>query len=528
MNTPPNTINIMNTPPNAIGYKESAEAVETASSSSRRLASPHATSCGFSYSKLKSKLLDYKWSIHTERSNCHCRFAKYVSDNKLYFMVFTIILLLLWSQWCILNEGCALAHDAMPNLLNYEWKLRGEGRWLNYLLFPFLKSLNHQVIWLLSFGLFSYFSYCIARNLSFSRKSSFLFALTILFIPQVHLLADWPLTVFPMYVIAAAAAYTHKKLPVPLFFVIYGVLFCGSLPNLYFALPLLFIGRDSNTLLRVIVCWILGYIVGFAVSQLMTFLLCGSFIKLAQWRNPNYVTDWQSLLDNICRAYSTFSRNVKEIGWLIIAFVILALPFYVKAMLRNWRHSSLVLLICLAVALSAHVQSIPAGINISVRSLYALYMVTYIIIFAAFHSRPVIYNIALVVVATSAFTVVANNTRQLNWRKETAIKSFAELKASPCEIDYVLMLSSSSDFNKAHARWKRLMGKMLDFGYNRDHWVLEPVANGFKPQQVVVGPMGVDKIMKSRKIDKEKLQFNRKGGYFYTTKNRCLILKLDV
>jgi len=54
----------MNTPSETAGYKKSAEASETSDNSSpRRLASTNATSCGFSYAKLKSTLYHYKETI---------------------------------------------------------------------------------------------------------------------------------------------------------------------------------------------------------------------------------------------------------------------------------------------------------------------------------------------------------------------------------------------------------------------------------------------------------------------------------
>ncbi len=135
----------------------------------------------------------------------------------------------------------AFRHDEIRYILSYREKLTGEGRWLNFAFFWQMRLLDVKLVACAGVLCFAVFSWCVFRNF-LDRTTAVLAALVCLFIPPVHLLNEWALTSFISFFLLALAGLLHDKMRMPVFFLVFGVLFNGVLSHFHFLLPLLFLG----------------------------------------------------------------------------------------------------------------------------------------------------------------------------------------------------------------------------------------------------------------------------------------------
>ncbi|MBD5627405.1 MAG: hypothetical protein HDQ90_08015, partial [Desulfovibrio sp.] len=174
----------------------------------------------------------------------------------LFFASVAVLLLLFCIECFLVLHTQAWRHDSFLYIPSYYGNLVSEGRWLNYLLFPALRHFPPHLSLALSFAALGYFSWSVARQL-IDRRGALLFALAALQLPSIYSLFGWPLIPLSAYLLLAAAAYLARRLDYRLFFLLFGILFHGTLNNFYNLLIVLCIAplRRGDMRLAALLIW---------------------------------------------------------------------------------------------------------------------------------------------------------------------------------------------------------------------------------------------------------------------------------
>lgn len=405
------------------------------------------------------------------------------------------------------------AFDDMGFLSSYVGKLSTEGRWINYLIFHLVKRLNFDVVLIVNAIALFVFCFKVARNIC-SSQMSYAIAVFACFALPFYNVADSSLTLMSMYLIGVLAVLLCDKMQKIYFFVIFGILYCGVVSPFYFLLPLLFIHQDNKELLKVLVYWILGYIVGFAVAELMTYIRCGHFIQLGEWRNPTYITDWQGFLLNMRKSLSYITAHLQAMGFLGISALAIALMMHVWNYRKNANRGIVLFLVFISVILSAYAQAFPAGIIVSLRTSWGLFLGGLFASVLVLRRWPRIQLCVMFVLAVSNFLYSSREQEDLNRAKRVAKYSMEALGIGVNQASEVFLLSSDEGFRA----WRKNVPMI-----NPSIWSEAPMSMGFSPVR-----WGNDvKYLRDKNIDVEKIQFKQKGGYLYAIVNNILILKID-
>jgi hypothetical protein len=238
------------------------------------------------------------------------------------------------------------------------------------------------VAWLGGLILFGFFAYVCAAEVSDDKLYSSIVALLFMQSVPLYLVGTWPETVFPAYVVLALAALTHRRLPLPVFYVLFGVVSLSTVSQYYYLLPLLHLGRIAKegkhalwTLLGVLVWWAVGFVVGFAVVLCLKYLIFGAaWLDIGVWRYPRYVTSPADLYANVLSRWYIFSehhlgavfQNSGVVGLMVLALV-------VRFRTSAWPFLAAALIISLSVMAAHYAITIPIGIRIEMRTIIATF-----------------------------------------------------------------------------------------------------------------------------------------------------------
>lgn len=391
-----------------------------------------------------------------------------------------VILLMVLSQFSFFWNRTVFGHDDLSQLVSYYWNLETEGRWLNYLLFSTLRYFNTYVALTADFVCVGVFGYVCARNwLSFSQ--SILIALMVMLAPSVVLFFDWPIIALPPMFLLAVAALLYKKMPIWMFFLAFGLLFNATYSNVYFLLPLLFLNADSRSLLRVLFFWLVGYMIGFAVAELVTWVVCGHFIELAEFRQPNYISGWSDFEMNLMKACAFVSDHVRYMGKCCGLIVFLSIACFVW-LNRNVKMRGLVIVCVLGVvATSCYAQSVPAGVTVSLRTAHCLYFSLLMFLVVSFRKSRVLLLIVALIWGGRCLYMNANNLYWQNTVRSELNMGIARLGVSPVEVKGLIMLSNDNDVQEAVKTIERAAQvTSYNLKTNLDHWAAAPRYAGFK------------------------------------------------
>jgi len=295
-------------------------------------------------------------------------------------------LLFVLAAYLLLPALPVFGHDEMHYYPSFYFKLLEDGRWLNYLLHDFLRSVPLPLWSLLYVCLSWLLFYRIARNYEFDRAYAVLVASTIVVTYPFVEISLWPGTVVPVLLLGLLSTEMRARgIGYQLVYMVSGILMFGSMQTLYFVLPLLFLPQflkseqSSNARWKLLfshMCWwISGSVAGVLCMSLMLRLLAGTFmLQPAEWRNIHPAVDLLSLQDNILYVTGRFFlilgqlRQVGGVGWgfvLAIAAVSLLRWRTLLGQVQAW-------LLLLAVLLSFFAFSIPLAAVILSRSLMAM------------------------------------------------------------------------------------------------------------------------------------------------------------
>lgn len=260
-------------------------------------------------------------------------------------------------------------HDELYYEPDYFHKLETEGRWLNYLLSEYLAELPASLCIGASYLSIFYFVAKSAWNTNHDLIIALIIALTALLFPFLSTLLFWPATTLSGFLVLFSACYLSNKIPKLVFFPIFAILFFATLSNLYFLLPLLFLGKlDARETFKLLTIWILSFLLGFLVTQAITHNLTGHLIEVAGWRKPNPITSWEDLLQNLRRVSLAWAR-INSTIWHILGFF----PFAIWAVMlligRRFKIDDLCLTIVIVlVAVAVFASSIPLGLGVQGRT----------------------------------------------------------------------------------------------------------------------------------------------------------------
>lgn len=433
-----------------------------------------------------------------------------------YYLVLSILVVMLLSLWVLLLERECFCFDDMGYFISYTHKFSSEGRWINYLAFKCIRWMDEKVVLLFSFVCLFAFCYRVVSNF-LPPKMSMLMALCATFSIPFYYAAEWPLTLFLTYIFAFVAAVLHDRMNIFVFFVLFGTLFCGVVSSFYFVLPLLFLKEDNKRLVLVILGWIFGMIFGFAVAEVATYVRYGHFIELAGWRNPSYVTGWETLCLNIQRMVQYLVEHVRLMGPVALIAIFISIIVHFWSYRKKLMRGIILFGVFLLVVLSSYAQALPVGIWVEPRTSWGLYLGSIILVVFFLKKIRYIQMFLALVTAGSFFVADAKEITAVNMAKCSARRSFERLGLDSAHArDVVLILGENT--REGFEEWCNSVPRM-----NWMIWSEAAISMGFERIAHITDSMYLQK----RGVDVSLLKFKRRAGYYYAISNNMLIVKLD-
>lgn len=281
------------------------------------------------------------------------------------------------------------SHDDFPYRESYsESALKTTGRWFHYLAYPLLRELPQKASWL--FCVISYFTffYFTFRRILKSHLQSFLLAGVALSSVTFYCQLLWPVGLITNAIILLFTIPLSKRLPMPVFFYLFGILFFFCLPHSIYLLPLLYLDqfKDKNTkesfifLGKLLFFWFTSLIAGFFIASFLVYLEFGHWIYMAAWRKPHPATDLHSLVTNMRINLSSINHHigtlVSDYQLIIVLFFCFSLLafFYSRNKLSNWIQMSIFIIIGFNIAIIHYLLVLQSGIGIALRSIHSLYL----------------------------------------------------------------------------------------------------------------------------------------------------------
>jgi hypothetical protein len=290
------------------------------------------------------------------------------------------------------------SHDDLIYVPNLNNKLRSEGRWLNNVFFPLIHPLPGIVCWLIGFSSVFYFFFALSREYTRNVAVAWLIAVLSLQYPGFYALWLWPGGMAPAAIVLAMAPALSRRLPMAVFMPLFGILLFATYPTFYFLLPLLFLRRGDPPIVAswaksaFLAClWASGFLLGYLVAATLNIFLVGEFgIRLAAWREPNFVTDFASFFENIASrlAYIVkFFADAFPNPYLDAAIILLfAFSLYCMLAERPRREAVLSIIFCTLIILAQYAMTVPSGIVIENRSLHQVFAgVVFLIVSVSIH-----------------------------------------------------------------------------------------------------------------------------------------------
>jgi hypothetical protein len=379
----------------------------------------------------------------------------------------------LLSVWIVYLDIEIWRHDSLYYLQSYLSKLQTEGRWINYLLFSQLKALNPYLSALMHVLFLAIFLTIAAFNACRSIPYALMIMLVCVVPSPVYIQLLWPVTTLPAFTLLAAAAISHKYLPINIFFPIFGILLFASMGHLYFLLPLLYTRRYANSKIplrektwmlvkRLVLPWVLGYFAGYGIATVVIYLETGQLgIQLADWRQPNPVIGIESFLLNFATAYAYLTQHLQQyfsmFGWISVVIVLVMFSgSYLK------RKQIFHLIIPLLVMLALYASTIPYGIYLSFRTSITLWIGLVFFLFVI----PGINRLEMPLFAIAIFLVfmsLSDQTRvNLTWYRESSEFYRKELEAvlagQPEDYKGVVFLSANAKYPAVEQHINSLLG----------------------------------------------------------------------
>lgn len=363
-------------------------------------------------------------------------------------------------------------HDSlyyMPNASDYLGKVSEEGRWLNYLLFHFVKNVSGSI--LATFSLLSFLFFIFVSTYKWTENCLYALIVAFLFvqIPSFYALLTWPATSAPSFLVLLFSTFSYKKLNIFIFFILFSILFFGTMSNYYYLLPLLFLSHFKNhtwqenlkyLFFKLIPAWAIGFIIGYATTQLIIYEMFGHLMKIAVWRIPNYIYSFSDFLENINRSVHALKAGIRSIffnDWFIILFIFSIIVGTVK---RKKYLVFIPLFLFISIILIHYIIVLPVGIFIASRTIVATWVGVFAIAFFIPNIKS--WQIYLVVPIIVFFTsrLYLNNHHNLQWYENVTNVHYDKLKTEspkkPSEYKGVILYASDKDIQQRNQKISKI------------------------------------------------------------------------
>ena len=356
-------------------------------------------------------------------------------------------------------------HDSlyyMPNAdTYYKNNIATEGRWINYIFFNVLTQIPGSFLSisiLLSFGYFIFsVTYKWSQNYYYALILSLLFIQT----PSFYDLITWPAVSTPAFLVLLLSIFLKRKLTIFIYFILFGILFFGTMSNYYYLLPLLYLSylKDHDwkqnlkfVSFKLIPAWAIGFIVGYIATQLIVYINFDYFMKIANWRDPNYVHSIDHLVENISRSINYLERDIKSIfinGWVVLLFMF----SLIVAMVNRRKDLVFIPIILFFLIIVIHyIIVLPVGIYIAPRTIVA----TWVGVLAISFFVPSVKNwqiyllVPIIVFLTSRLYL--DNHHNLQWYRNITNTHFNKLLSeaikAPKQYKGVILYASDTEIKK--------------------------------------------------------------------------------
>jgi len=360
-------------------------------------------------------------------------------------------------------------HDALYYIdqETYLEKLKQEGRWLNYFLFPALSVIPGRLAILLE--IVSLFIFALIASNRWTKNLGYALLLAFLVIHISPLMPQfmWPAVIFPSFLLLLVAALVSSRMPTYGFYLVFGVLFLGTLSHLYYLLPLAHLTRFSSDaslrqnlrqlFLNLLPAWALGFVAGYGVALLMVYIISGQVgLQIAEWRNPHYIHDIRDLLTNIMTSWRALTMHSESLfsSVLMVLAGVAAIAIGAVNSCKNVYVPMVIL--ALAIIIAQYVIVIPIGIMVSFRTAIATWLgfIALMFFIPAVSKRQYLLLLPLIVVTMVSFNNVNHQT--LKWYSFITNTYYeALLRSSPLppkQYKGLLFLSTDAEVQSMNAR----------------------------------------------------------------------------
>ncbi len=265
----------------------------------------------------------------------------------------------------------------------YEYHFSHEGRWINLISSSFLPLISGKILSLFIMFFFFYFIFISSYRWSKNFYYAIIVSLLFLQIPSLYAQLLWPATSVLAFFVLALSAFVVRFLPIYIFYMLFGILFFGTLSNFYYLLPLLHLSllTSSNIrvnlkvlFLKIIPAWALGFIVGYVITQVIIYITTGHLMTILPSREPHYIHSINDLIDNTLQSFYYLQRDIGYIFsniWMIILFFIAILLAFSSGK-KQLLFISFILYF--AIIIIHYVAVIPIGIYIAPRTVLATWV----------------------------------------------------------------------------------------------------------------------------------------------------------
>lgn len=433
------------------------------------------------------------------------------------------------------TSGAAYMFDEFLYTSTYMDKLECEGRWFNWLLYPLARTINPHIACVINIIFFFIFSLKLTQQILPSNGGSYILAsLVPLFFPFVHGINDWPQSYIPTYFVLMMTPFLKESL-VPkykccifLFFILTGILFHGVFVQFYFIMPLLFIKEiHHGNIAKILLSWIVGFVVGAIGAELVTYLVCGHFIEPLSCRNIHI----PSSMGNIYTQLSCMKRSVISA---IIFFslpnlfiCILSLPLFLRNVIKRDDNSICVGILLLFVLSGVYVMGVVIGVSsIEIRTAVPFYFALYVFLLFNIKKSNVLIAFSALIMSSQLLYGNIEDIHYRNGVRDVWMKDFLALGFQPHELSGIILLSSHRDVCNSAERIRkdlRISQYFSSQGYAQA-WSSIPLEAGFR--RVYVEDGGMAEKLKELDINPSEVNYSASHGYEYALVKGYLVLKL--
>lgn len=388
---------------------------------------------------------------------------KWFRDQKiLNLLIYFLIFIGLASFISLYSEVLGIRvwrHDELLMLdYGYLGKLKGEGRWINYLLFPYLKKVNPQLAIIVSLVCWGYFSFVIAKRYTNHLLFSILFTLASLQIPAYYSIIGWPVTTLPTMLILAFLTWLSARVSPPVLFALGGILTFGGFNNFYNLIPLLLLSPlssyNTREALKCFFTWIVCYLAGYLIAIIFTKIIGGNWgLEIESWRQPNKLDSFGDLIINFKIVKGAFIRHIKLMGPLVAPLLICGslFLFFKELVTKSSNKLTFPFLAIVAVSFACYAQALVVGLNVYERTAFPLFSAILCLTLFIFQKYKLIGAVLCSILCLNCYLL---NFETTHYYRKVTNTWFDHLTKIPVDPNYIIALhfcGEDSDVKKSES-----------------------------------------------------------------------------